>query len=264
MLRTDHFNRNLIHNLYKIVSRSEFGRPSGQLGVNFMMEKIKSLIRPIIRPALHRVESNLPYLVLGTEYGGWPLLTVRTPPNPMIFSFGVGEDISFDLAAIEQFGATIHAFDPTPRSLKWVSEQSLPDSFHFHPIGIAAEDGEAEFFPPEVSHHVSFSAKPAPRVNQFSAIRAPVRRLSTIMADMGINDIDALKMDIEGFEYDVLDDIMLTGFRPAQIMVEFHHSMYNIQNQTTVDAVSRLKESGYFLYYVSVSGQEYAFVYNGT
>jgi FkbM family methyltransferase len=227
-----------------------------------MLEMIKSLIRPIIRPPLHRCKTDLPYEVLGTEYGGWPLLTDRTPASPVIFSFGVGEDISFDLAAIEKFGATIHAFDPTPRSLSWIAGQSLPAYFHFHPIGIAAEDGEAEFFPPEISHHVSFSARPAPRADKSAMVRAPVRRLSTIMADIRVDHFDALKMDIEGFEYDVLDDILATGFRPGQIMVEFHHGMYNIPKQKTIDSVAKLSEHGYNLYYVSASGHEYAFYHD--
>ena len=30
----------------------------------------------------------------------------------MVYSFGVGQDISWDLAMIERFGVTVHAFDP--------------------------------------------------------------------------------------------------------------------------------------------------------
>jgi FkbM family methyltransferase len=225
-----------------------------------MLSLIKDIVRPFVRPPLHRPKTSLRYVVLGTEYGGWPLLLDLTPTRPIIFSFGVGEDISFDLAAIERFDAQIYAFDPTPRSLHWVSTQKTPENFRFDPIGIASVDGYAEFFPPAESRHVSFSAFPADNVAEGSKIRAEVKRLATIMLDQGVTHLDGLKMDVEGFEYDIIRDIVESEIRPTQLMIEFHHRMYSIPCQRTKDAVNLLIKYGYELYYVSKSGHEYAFV----
>lgn len=226
-----------------------------------MMDLFKKIARRILRPPLHKAEIDLGYEVLGTDYGGWPLLTAQTPRNPLIYSFGVGEDISFDLAAIDRFGATLHAFDPTPRSRKWIEAQTLPEAFHFHPIGLGSEDGEAEFFAPEVDAHVSFSAQPAAQSDPALAIRAPIKRLSTIAAELATGKPDVLKMDIEGFEYGVLDDLIEGSLRPAQLLVEFHHRMYGIPNSRTLDQIERLRAAGYRIFHVSDSGHEYGLVH---
>lgn len=226
-----------------------------------MISQLKAIARRILRPPLHRPEVNLPHQVLGTEYGGWPLLVDETPSNALIYSFGIGEDISFDLAAIERFGCTIHAFDPTPRSGAWIERQALPSSFHFHLIGLGGTEGELEFFAPEKDEHVSYSAQPAPKSDLSRKIVAPVKRLSQLIDELGTGAPDVLKMDIEGFEYDVIEDILASPVRPHQWLIEFHHRMYGIANETTMDAVEMLKQAGYRLFYVSDSGHEYGFVY---
>jgi len=35
-------------------------------------------------------------------------------------------------------------------------------------------------------------------------------------------------MDIEGAEYEVIDDLIASGIRPKQILVEFHHRFKNV------------------------------------
>jgi FkbM family methyltransferase len=201
---------------------------------------------------------NLPFDFLGTKYGGWPLLA-STPRGAVVYSFGIGEDISFDLGAIERFGCLVHGFDPTPRSLAWVRRQTLPEQFAFHPIGIAAEDGEAEFFAPAIDGHVSFSASPSsPAVGK--PIKAPVMRLETILSRFNHRAPAILKMDIEGFEYGVIDDILAGSLRPSQLLVEFHHGMYDgIGKEKTIAAVDALRNAGYRIFYVSDAGREYGF-----
>jgi FkbM family methyltransferase len=232
-------------------------------GVNQnMLGFIKRIARKLLRPPLHKAEISLPFRVLGTDYGGWPLLTSQTRVGTSIFSFGVGEDISFDLAAIDQFGANINAFDPTPKSLRWINEQKLPETFCFHMVGLAAEDGEVEFFAPEKDQNVSYSAQPAPNSDLAQKVSAPVKRLETLVAELGVTSPDILKMDIEGFEYAVIDDILAGAIRPQQWLIEFHHQMYKISNERTEEAVAKLRDGGYLLYYVSESGHEYGFVHN--
>jgi FkbM family methyltransferase len=223
-----------------------------------MIESLKALVRRIVRPPLHRPEIKRDYEVLGSAYGGWPLL-LDTPRGSLIYSFGVGEDISFDCAAIERFDCFIHAFDPTPRCNRWIEQQNLPAGFQFHPLGIAAEDGELEFYEPANRNHVSFSKMPDPMASGRS-VKVPVKRLLTILRELGTAMPEAVKMDIEGFEYEVLEDILQSGIRPRQLLLEFHHRMYGIGVESTRNSVARLRAAGYGLYYVSPSGHEYGFV----
>ena len=217
--------------------------------------------RALLKPPLHRPDIKLPHVVLGSDYGGWPLLTDETPRQALVYSFGVGEDITFDLAAIERFGCEVHGFDPTPRSRAWVARQDLPKESHFHPIGIADRDGTADFFAPENDSHVSFSVAPGSRRADASPVTAEVLRLATIVERLGTPAPDVLKMDIEGFEYPVIDDLLSGEIRPRQLLVEFHHGLYDLSRDSTMRTVDHLRRAGYRMFHVSDTGREYGLVF---
>lgn len=228
-----------------------------------MISFLKTVVRRVLRPPLHSAELELDYSVLGTEYGGWPLLDHETPDGALVYSFGIGEDVSFDVAAIERYHCIVHGFDPTPRCREWVQAQHLPPSFHFHPIGLGGTEGDLEFFAPEKDEHVSYSAQPAPNSDVALKIKAPVKRLDQLIDQLKTGLPDILKMDIEGFEYAVIDDILAGSIRPHQWLIEFHHRMYDIDTDTTREAVQKITAAGYRLFYVSESGHEYGFVFRG-
>ena len=177
-----------------------------------------------------------------------------------VYSVGVGSDITFDLALIARFGCTVHAFDPTPMACDWVAGQGVPQQFVFHPIGLANVDEEVAFAMPLQEGWVSFSL-PSQGLTD-DVVYCPVRRLETIAADLGHRQIVLLKMDIEGFEYGVIDDVLAGPLRPAQWMIEFHHTMMHFVPDQTRRAVGLLEAAGYRLFAVSNTGHEYSFVHN--
>ena len=85
--------------------------------------------------------------------------------------------------------------------------------------------------------------------------------LEGAMARSGVKEVDVLKLDIEGFEYDVLPQILGTAVRPHQILVEFHHFMPQHDNAETEAAIELLRAHGYELFDVSDTFCEYAFVH---
>lgn len=227
-----------------------------------LVRLLKRAVRRIRSTRLHSPEVRADWVELGSDYGGWPVVPARLPVNPLVYSFGVGDDISFDLAMIGRFGAVVHAFDPTPRSGQWIAGQTLPEAFHFHPLGIGGRDGSAEFFPPVEDGHVSFSNAPS-AAQTGTPVVAEILSLGTIMARLGHQAIDVLKMDVEGFEYDAIEAIAAGAVRPGHVLVEFHHGMYRASDEDTRAAVARLAAAGYRLFFVSDTGREYGFVHGG-
>jgi len=64
-------------------------------------------------------------------------------------------DITFDLALVERTGATVHAFDPTPRVVEWLATQKLPGQFVFHDVGLGIKDETLWFNAPQDSKNIS-------------------------------------------------------------------------------------------------------------
>ena len=179
----------------------------------------------------------------------------------MVLSFGVGEDVSFDQGLIEKYHCTVLAFDPTPRSIDWVKESGIvSDCFRFYPYGISDRDGELVLYPPPDPTHVSFSV--VRREGSPQALRLPVKRLSTIIKELGISRIDILKMDIEASEYDVIPDLVKEirqGLEVDQVLIEFHH---RFEGKSIADTRQMIRElNGVGLYVFSVEkDEEFSFI----
>jgi FkbM family methyltransferase len=196
-------------------------------------------------------------LTLGNPGAAWTFCPDGLSEGSVVYSLGVGEDISFDLDLIRRFGVTVHAFDPTPRSVSWIRAQVLANQFVFHPFGVAAQDGMRPFTPPGNARYVSHTL--LQREPSRGAIEVPVQRLSTIMRTLGHTRIHLLKMDIEGAEYEVLNDLLDSGLEVEQLLVEFHHRWPEVGIARTQQAIHRLNADGYRIFSVSASGEEYGF-----
>lgn len=201
---------------------------------------------------------NIKTSYLGSTYGGWVVSTEKVAPGDIVYSFGVGTDISFDLEMISKHDATIFAFDPTPKSHDWIQTQSVPEAFHYFDYGIAEFDGELLLYPPENVMHVSYSRFPT------SASSIPVsfavKTLSTIMTMLSHEKLSILKMDIEGAEYGVLPALLSSCIRPQQILVEFHHRFQPRLFIKTIFLILRLFFAGYRIMFVSEKLCEFSFV----
>ena len=209
---------------------------------------------------LHGPQVTRPTLHLGSAYGGWVVCPTDLSADSIVYSFGVGVDASFDRAVIENYNTQVFAFDPTPGSIAWVADQKWPLNFKFFPWGLAARDGTRDFHPPGNPDHISHTI-----LDLGCQTRRPIQvemyQLSTIAKRLGHQKIDVLKMDIEGAEYEVIENIVeLEHVSIGQILVEFHHFYPDVPRRQTRNAVHLLNASGYCIFHISPSGHEYSFV----
>src|SRR5579884_307621 len=94
---------------------------------------------------------------LGSSYGGWWVPASLITQESICYCAGVGEDISFDLQLIRDYGCSVWAFDPTPRVVEWIRQQPTPEGFRFVPFGLWKQDGPVRFFAPRNRAHESHS-----------------------------------------------------------------------------------------------------------
>lgn len=206
-----------------------------------------------------RADHECARLTLGTAYGAHTVCPDGLNVDSIVYSFGVGEDASFDCALIERFGMAVHAFDPTQRSIAWVRNQTLPAGFHMNAVALGTRDGTARFFKPKNPDHISHSVEAHDRVTDES-VEVPMRKLSTLMAERQHAHVDVLKLDIEGSEYDVLDQLCAERTLVNQLLVEFHHQLQPIPYRRTRDTVERLRSVGYRVFNVADNGREISLI----
>ena len=93
------------------------------------------------------VDVSCRFVSYGARSGVWSIVP-EVLTGGVVYSAGVGNNIAWDLAMIEHHQVELHAFDPTPRSVRWITEEALPSQFHFHPQGVGAIDGAQAFSEP--------------------------------------------------------------------------------------------------------------------
>ncbi len=200
-------------------------------------------------------ELKVPTEYHGSPRHGWTVFPRSLSAGSVVYSFGVGSNISFDLSLIQRHGMRIHAFDPTPGVQQWLREQRLPPEFQYHSFALADQDGTAQFFPPPPGRKCH-TLQPR-ELDQVSGFTVPTRRLSTIMQSLGHDQIDLLKIDIEGAEYGVIDDLIKSEIPVRQLLVEFHHRFPTIGPAKTRRAIALLRQHGFRIFAVSPSCNEY-------
>ncbi len=232
-----------------------FGPPDGALrsSARVVIRRLKAIVGLEV---FRRPEVAVETAELGDPGGRWTLATDGLGPETVVWVFGVGTDISFERDLIARFGVTVHAFDPTPIALDWAATQRFPPGFVLHPFGVADFDGHARFAAPSKRKFPSFSL--VRHDGQGPAVEAPVHRAVTLAEMLQLPPPDLVKLDIEGAEYAVLPDLLVSGLRPRQILVEFHHRWREVGARRTSEALAMLAREGYRIAAVSDSGMEYA------
>jgi FkbM family methyltransferase len=184
---------------------------------------------------------------IGSAYGGWVIPGNFLSPLSVCYFAGAGEDLSFDTGIAEKYGCPVFIFDPTPRALQHfetlkntllngnkmpvnnsdvlfysIDKSKLP-LLQFFDYGIWNKEDILKFYVPKDPQHVSHSILNLQKTEEF--IRVKVDRLSNIMKTHGHAEIDLLKLDIEGAEYNVLQSIIEDRLKVKVICIEYDEAI---------------------------------------
>ncbi|MCD4773118.1 MAG: FkbM family methyltransferase [Bacteroidales bacterium] len=233
------------------------------------LKKIKAKIEKIISKIILRLTRDVHHLKKGikcnyewhgNDYGGFYICPDLLNKNSIVYSFGIGEDISFDESIIKKYGCKSYGFDPTPQSINWLKHQVLPDNFSFYPFGISDKTEITNFYLPINQEHVSGSSIKHSNVTEKRIVQVQMKSIDDIINELGHKKIDVLKMDIEGSEYEIIESILNTDINIDQILIEFHDQFFENGIMKTRKAVKMLQENGYEIFAVSDSYDEVSFI----
>jgi FkbM family methyltransferase len=180
----------------------------------------------------------------------------------VVYDFGIRQQPHFGEALARDYGCEVHAFDPSPITLSWIksADVSKLPNYHFHPYGGGGVDGNVTLFeywdwdqisiiklPNQLLKEHTDGGKGPDRVNwqpPQQKIQIPVKTIPTIMKELGHDFVTILKVDIEGSEFLMLQDLLdQTGCPPIdQLTLEWHHFELDMRYGTSphVNALSSM------------------------
>lgn len=184
----------------------------------------------------------------------WTICPDGLNAKSIVYSGGIGSDISFEHELVKQFGCDIVLLDPSPTGMKTMAlpENNIPQ-FHYFPSALAAHTGKLNLGPPRQGDSWSV------RNDSSDRIGVSCTDLLSLMRQSHHDRIDLLKMDIEGSEYEVIDDFLKHRIPIRQLCVEFHHALIpGIRRFQTIRSILKLVFRGYKL--ISQEGENYTFI----
>lgn len=229
---------------------------------------------------------------LGTNYGGW-----RIPKNDLsklkhVISAGIGEDISFETDLIKvNTNVNIYLFDPTPPGFNHIklfkeyndfperllinsgkkkhpkdkTNQSYPKLEYeeikrlmYYSLGLEELPTQLKLALPKSSEILSYSKEFVSDSDNYIICEClPVSKILTEHLNLNGADIDLIKMDIEGSEYGVVNDLIRHNIFPRLVIFEIH--MFNLTNiWSAFTTLLKLISHGYRCYYMN--GNDYGFI----
>jgi FkbM family methyltransferase len=178
---------------------------------------------------------------LGTEYGGWSVDLDSIKSGDCIIDAGLGEDISLLQELSKYYEINIIGIDPTEKSHKYVESLNL-SNLKLYKKAIAKNGiSNIEFFKNSNPNYVSESY-----FNEHSSVSLESYKTDCVSFKELIEKYNPsfIKMDIEGAEYDVLEECIGVN----QICVEFHHHCVSSKNfNDTINSVKMMMSNGYKL-----------------
>lgn len=208
-----------------------------------------------------KIEHKCPHVWYGNSYGGFFVNPDLLHPDAIVYSFGIGQDTSFDDAIIQKHNCHVHGYDPTPKSIEWIAQRSdLSPKFHFHPFGLDKETRITHFNLPKNKEHISGSIINHQNVDENNMVEVQMKSLIDIVSENNHSYIDVLKMDIEGSEYCVIESILNSSIEIRQILLEIHERFFDNGIEKTKELLNSLHQHGYKVFGISDTLEEISFI----
>ena len=210
---------------------------------------------------------------IGTDYGGWWFpLDFNLNEDSIVYSGGVGEDISFDLKLQNDYNCNIILIDPTKRALIHYNEcqnfyidqshsfrgnnsdylniiKNLKpnfDKFTYINMGLWNKKDELKFFKQTNENYVSQSLVDGMFGENYDVVK--VDSLKNIMDANNHKKIDVLKLDIEGAEIKVLEQMIIDKIFPDILCIEFDLKLKNRDyDNSTKRIIDLLSQNSYVI-----------------
>jgi len=189
-----------------------------------------------MREELIKITPN-PLVKIGTNSGGWYVPSfMKLNENSIIYSGGVGEDMSFDLLLQCKYNCHVLLIDPTNKAIKHFDEVKqyynskqlftgcIQNDYYSCIQSLQPDLGKLKFY-----KHSS---------ENFDIV--PVDSIKHIMVQQGHKHIDILKLDIECLKIEAVNQMLDDKIYPTYVLIEFDLLLKNKDDNTKKKLIERM------------------------
>ena len=241
-----------LKNLLFFLNRYLNPRHSGIISFEILLSNKRRIIKNFVKKNLMKFDDiNI------KTFFNYYLNQSKIDENSIIYSFGLSNNINFELDLIKKTKCRVFCYDPTEISLNFFKKFNNPNII-FKPIGIYNYDGLIKFYlggkEGDTSGSICSHLKDDTQIHRYYQCK----RLSSLMKSNNHFHIDVLKLDIEGVAIDVINDFISENIFPKQICAEFEYSEKMTVNETDINnwlnkinkLLCLMKENNYQCYHM--------------
>jgi FkbM family methyltransferase len=143
-------------------------------------------------------------------------------------------------------GWSADLFEPDPQARERARRQLAPWSgqWRLHAAAVSdCEAGEVLFHKAQVDGLSGLGASPFSATAQ--SLTVPCVRLDAFCREQGLGEVDFVKIDAEGFDFDVLNSMDLAAQRPKLVMVEYGTHFPQQPVEVVRAAIRRMADAGW-------------------
>lgn len=182
--------------------------------------------------------------------------------NPFLSSIVNSGDVVFDIGAscgtfaefcLKRNVNKVICLEPSPSY--YILDKSFDSRVQRYNMALGVEDGYKQFYFTNKTTLNSFKIDNQKKYDTENMVGTPrpmtveCISLKSLISKTKCEKINLLKIDIEGYEYDILNSLSAEDFKNIeQVLIEFHHN----ENHRTQHIVDKLVEAGFELKYLNL------------
>lgn len=152
------------------------------------------------------------------------------------------------------------SIEPSPLNFKYLKENLLIqklNNFELFNCACGARDSEIKF-QLDLRGNKCMIVSDSEKLTDPNIINVPIRQLDNIIQELKLQKIDFIKIDVEGYEWEVIlgSNNLIKKFHPTT-QIEIHFK--RLGNQTTREILEFFKNEGYEVIYYDTSSGESSF-----
>jgi len=138
--------------------------------------------------------------------------------TPLLYSGGVGANISFDKEFIKETNGYARLFDPTPSCSDFMKDK-ISENLKFYPYALYKDNTKTKIFYDRFNQVRSNSISNFLNFNESDFYYCDTYNIPTLIKKFNDDEIDVLKLDIEGVSIEVVENCFDNNIYPDQIII---------------------------------------------